>query len=92
MPNLSVLLTRVTIPFATFVLIATLEHSTGPAASLALTNGFVFRGDLVVVLETRLAPKMSITLGAGDSDGGECERRPNHIIATRLFSDVCGII
>jgi len=68
MPNLSVLLTRVTIPFVTFILVASLERSTGRTASLALTNGFLIRGT-VLVRETRLAPEMSVTFGAGDSDG-----------------------
>jgi hypothetical protein len=40
MSHLSVLLTDFTEPFVTFVLIASLEHSTGRAASLTLTNGF----------------------------------------------------
>ena len=29
-----------------------------------------------MVRETRLAPNVSITFGAGDSDGGESSRRP----------------
>ena len=49
------------------------------------------RGDLFVVRETRLGLEMPITLGAGDSDGGESARRPSHTIATRLVADVCGI-
>jgi hypothetical protein len=69
MPNLSVLLTRVSIPFVTFILVASLERSTGRAASLALTNGFLIRGTVLVVRETRLAAGMSVTFGAGDSDG-----------------------
>ena len=44
-----------------------------------------------MVRETRLAPKMSITFGAGYSDGGEGARRPSHTIATLLVEDVCGI-
>ena len=54
MPHLSVLFTDFTGPFATFVLIASLEHSTGRTASLAFTNGF-FRGILLVVRETSMA-------------------------------------
>jgi len=66
----SVLLKRLTIPFATVVRHASRERSTGRATSLALTNEFIIRGVLLVFRETRLAPKMSITLGAGNSDGG----------------------
>jgi hypothetical protein len=46
---------------------------------------------LLVVRETSLAPKISITFGAGLSDGGESARRRSHIIATRLVTDVCVI-
>ena len=69
MPNFSVLLTDFTVPFATFMLRASLEQSTSRAASLVLTNGFFIRGVLLVVRETRLAPKTCITFGADDSEG-----------------------
>jgi len=45
-----------------------------------------------VVRETRLAPKMSVTFGPGDSDGREGAQKPSHTIATILVADVCGII
>ena len=38
--------------------------------------------------ETLLGPEMSITLGAGDSDGGEGARMARHTIATRLVTPV----
>jgi len=91
MPHLSVQFTDYTEPFATFVLIASLEHSTGRTVSLALTNGFLIRCVLLVVRETLLAPKISITFGAGISNGGEVKRRPSHTMATHLFADVCVI-
>jgi hypothetical protein len=69
MPNLSVLVTRVTISFVTCILVASLERSTDRATSLALKNGFLIRGTVLVIRETHLAPKMSVTFGAGDSDG-----------------------
>jgi len=89
-PN-SVLFTDFTEPFATFVLIASLEHFTVHTASLAFTNGFFLRGTLLVVQETRLALKMPLTFGAGDFEVGEGVQRPSHTIATRLIADVCGI-
>jgi len=69
MPNLSVLLKDLTIPFAKFMLLASHEHSTSRAASQALKNGFLIRSALLVVRETRSATKISITFGAVDSDG-----------------------
>ena len=89
MSHISVLLTRITIPFATIVLIASLHLSTGRAGSLALTNEFIIRGALLVVRETRLVPEMLITFGARDSDGGESARSPSHTIATPLVANVC---
>jgi hypothetical protein len=69
---------------------ASLQYSTGRAASFALTNGFLIRCALFVVRETRLAPKMSIAFGAGDSDGGEGARRPSQTITAGLVTAVCG--
>jgi hypothetical protein len=91
MPYLSDLLTRVVLPFDIFVLIASLQISTDRAASLALTNGFLIRCVLLVVRETRLATKIPNTIGAGDSESGECARRSSRTIAARLVTDVCGI-
>ena len=91
MTNLSVLYTDYTIAFATFMLRASLEHSKGRAASLAHTNGFLIRGALLVVRETHLAPKMSITFAVGNYDGGKVIWSPSHTIATRLVTAVCGI-
>ena len=91
MSNLSVLLTRVTIRFATFMLIASLERFTGPTASLTLTNGFLIQGPLLAIREKRLAPKMSITFGARDSECGESARRPSHTITAGLVTAVGGI-
>ena len=71
--------------------IASLEHPTGRVVSLAPINGFFIPGALLVVREIRLAPEMSITFSAGDSDIGEGARTPSHTIATRLVSDVFGI-
>ena len=88
----SVLFTRPTLPFATVVRHASRVRSTGRATSLALTYGFLIRGVLLVVRETRLAPKMSIKLGAGDSDGGEGARRPSHTITTCLVTEMCGVL
>ena len=87
-PNLSVF-TRLTIPFATVMLHASYEHSTVRAASLALTNGFLIRGPLLVVRETRLAPNMSITFVAGNYDGGEDARSSSHSITTCLVTAMC---
>jgi len=50
------------------------EENTRSAISPAFTNGYVIRGALFVVRETRLVPEISITFGAGDSDGGEGAR------------------
>ena len=44
-----------------------------------------------MVRETRLAPEMSITLGAANSDGGEGARKARHTIATYLLTAVGGI-
>ena len=66
------------------------ERSTGPT-SLAQINRFPIRRTLFVVRETRLAPEMSITLGAGNSDGGESARGARHTIATCLLTAVCGL-
>jgi hypothetical protein len=70
--------------------IASLQYSTGLAASLALTNEFLIRCVLFVVRETRFSPKMSITFGAGDSDVGEGARRPSNTITAGLVTVVCG--
>jgi len=64
------------------------EGPTRSATLPAFTNGFLIRCALLVVRETRLAPKMSITFGAGDSDGGEDARGARHTIATRLVTHV----
>ena len=72
------------------MLIVSLQYSTCRAVSLALTNGFLIRCALFVVHETRLAPKIYITFGAGDFDGGEGARRPSHKITTCLVTAVCG--
>ena len=56
---LSVLRTRLTVLFATFVRHASRERSTGRSTSLALTNGFLIRGFPLLVRETLLAPKTS---------------------------------
>ena len=44
-----------------------------------------------MVRETLLAPEMSITLSAGNSDGGEGARGASHTIATFMFTAMCGI-
>ena len=85
----SLLLKRVTILFAKFMLIASLEHSTGRAASLALTNEFLIRGAMLMVRETRLVPEMSITFGAGDSDGRNCILWDRHTITAGMVTAVC---
>ena len=43
-----------------------------------------------MVRETRLTNEMSITLGAGNSDGGESARGTRHTIATYLVAAMCG--
>jgi len=91
MPHLSVLLTRVSIPFGTFMLLASLQHSTCPAAFLAPTNGFLIRVVRLVVCETSLVPEISITFGAGDSDCREGARGARHTGTTGLGTAVCGI-
>jgi len=84
----SFLLTRVTIPFGTFVLIASLDRSTFSAASLALTDRYLIRGEPLVVRETLLVRKMSVTFGAGDSDVGEGARKPSHK-SLHVWSQMC---
>jgi len=91
-PYLSVVLTDCTEPFVTCVLIACRELSTCRTASLAFTNGFLLRSAAFVVRETRAASKMSVTVGAGDSEGGESSRRHSHTIATRLVAFVCDVL
>ena len=83
MLNLSVLFTRLTIPYATVKCHAYHERSTSREASLALTHGFLIQGVFLVLRETRLAPKMSNTFGAGISDVGESARNPsqNHYMS-----------
>jgi hypothetical protein len=61
---------------------------TRSAKSPAFTNGFLIRGALLVVCETRLASEMSITFGAGDSAVGEGARGARHTIAIRLVTHV----
>lgn len=72
------------------MLIASVERSTGPVASLALTYGFLIRGTLLVVRGTRLATEMSITFRAGDSDGREGAQGARHTITAGLVTAVCG--
>ena len=45
-----------------------------------------------VVRETRLAPKMSITLGAGNSYGGEGARGARLTVTKCLVTAMCGFI
>ena len=78
MPYLSLLFTRLTIPFATVVRHASHDRSTGHATNLALPNGFLIRGALLVFRETHLFPNKFIIFGAGNSDGSEGARRPSH--------------
>jgi hypothetical protein len=68
------------------------EDPTRSAFTPAFTNGFLIRRTLFVVRETRLASKMSITLGVADSDGGESARGSRHTIATRLVTHVHNVL
>jgi len=87
----SVLFTCLTIALATVMIChVSRERSTVPATSLALANRILIRGTLFVVRETRLAPEMSITLGAGNSDGGDGVRGARHTIATCKVAAVGG--
>ena len=79
------------IPLSTVMRYATHYSSTGPARSLALANIFLIRRDLFVVRETLLAPEMSITLGAGNSDIGEGARGAHYTIATYMVTAVGGL-
>jgi hypothetical protein len=76
----------ITETFATFVLLTSLEHSTGRKA-FTFTNGFFF-----VVLCLWFAKHAwilkCVTFGEGDTDGGKGARRPSHTIATSLVADV----
>jgi len=83
MPHLSVLFTYFTVPFATFVIIASLEHSTGFAASISFTKEF-FRGTLLLVRGTNLAPQMYFTFDEKVTAGREGARRPSHRVGTFL--------
>ena len=78
-------------PFATFLLLACLEHPECRKSSVAFTNGFFLRGNLIVVRETRLDPIMSVTIGTGYSDGVGIDRSPSLTFATRLVADVCDV-
>ena len=80
-----------TISLITFKVSARQEGPTRSATSPAFTNGFLIRGALLVIRETRLAPKMTITFGPGDSDGEEGARGTGHTIATRLVTHVCNV-
>ena len=88
MTKLSVLLTRRTIPFATFTLGNSLEHSTCLVSSLMLAKWYLIQGRLLYVRETHLAPKMSITFGSLDSDVGKGARRPSLTNTTFLVTAV----
>ena len=44
-----------------------------------------------MVVVTRAASEVSITIAAGDSDVGERQRRDNHGIVTRLVTNVCDV-
>ena len=91
MPYLSVLLTDITVPFVANVLITCGERSTYRATSLAFTNWLTHRGTLLVNVETRAAPKLSVTLGARNSDVWDGARRALHIDATRLVALECNV-
>jgi len=82
MTHLFVLFRDLTVPFGTFVIIASVEHFTGRAALPSLTNGCFLRGALLVARETCLVPEMSLTFDARYSDGGEGARMPSHTGAT----------
>ena len=58
--------------------------------SPAFTNGFLIRGTLSVVRETRLAPEMHITLCTGYSHASVNTCEDCHAIATRLLTAVGG--
>ena len=64
------------------------EGPTRSAISSALTHGFLLRRKLFVVREAFLAPKISFTFGAGNSDIVEGARGTRHTITTCLFTHV----
>ena len=74
MSYISVLVTDFTISLIAFMVSACHDDPTRSATSSAFINGFLIRGMLFVVRETRLAPKMSIRFGSGNSDSGEDAR------------------
>ena len=55
----SVLFTCLTIPFTPFILIPYLQYSTGRAASLALTVGFLYRYTIITIKKFNFSPSSS---------------------------------
>ena len=91
MSNHSVLFTRLTILFSTVRRHASRDRFSSRATSIALKNAFLITGVLLMFRETRLArSQLSISLGTGDSDGGESTRRPSHK-SLRLVTAMCGV-
>jgi len=89
MIHVSVLLAVLAESFVTLVLRARNEPSTRGATSLTFAHGFsIGRALLLVVRITRPTSKMSVTLGAGDSNVRERARGNVHAIATRLIACV----
>ena len=62
MSYISVLATDFIIAFFKFMVFTRQDHPTRSAISPAFTNGFLIRGTLFMVRETRVAPEMSIKL------------------------------
>ena len=91
MPHLSVLVRDTTVPFASYMILAYLEHSTFRAASISFPDEFFLRIALFMVRKKCLAPKVSDTFSAGYSDGRKDSQRTSHTVAFRLVTDACDI-
>jgi len=70
------------------VIAARHDPSARRATSLSFAHGKILLGALFVVSETRVASKMSVAFGTGDSNFGERARRAGHAIATSLVIGV----
>ena len=86
----SVLFTCLTTALATVMLQVSRERSIGLATSLALANRFLILGTQFVVRKIRSANKISIRIGAGNSNGRESTRGAGHAIATCKVAAVGG--
>ena len=88
MPDLHVALTVGAVGFETLVLLVRELTTARGAVPLPFAYSLSCRGIFLVIVKTRLTPKLSITRIARVSKTRECARRNRHAVVTRLIARV----